>query len=152
QSHRRAVAPRGDAARAREDPRRERAAHARHRAGLGGAGAAVTAPGNGSRAPWRVRARNELEIALGGVQLRALERTISLAAGVRGGRTPDGVAYFARPARRGLPVVGVHGFGGDKETWLFMATLVARSRGVVGIDLPGHGRSDDVPESQASVR
>jgi pimeloyl-ACP methyl ester carboxylesterase len=86
------------------------------------------------------------------VQLRALEGAISLAAGVRAGRTPDGVAYFARQGRRGLPVVGIHGFGGDKETWLFTAALVARSRGVIGIDLPGHGRSSDVPEARASVR
>ena len=102
--------------------------------------------------PWHTRARHELEVALGGLQLRALERAISLAAGVRADRTPSGVAYFSRPGRRGVPVVGIHGFGGDKETWLFMAALVARSRGIVGIDLPGHGRSADVPESRASVR
>lgn len=103
-------------------------------------------------APWLTRARHEVEVALGGVQLRAMERAISLAAGVRTARTPDGVAYFARPGRRGVPVVGIHGFGGDKETWLFLATLIARSRGIVGIDLPGHGRSDDIPEARASIR
>lgn len=102
--------------------------------------------------PWRTRARNELEVAFGGVQLRAMERALVLAANVRGHRTPEGVAYFARPGRRGLPLVGIHGFGGDKETWLFTAALVARSRGVVGIDLPGHGRSDDVLEHHASIR
>jgi len=101
---------------------------------------------------WHVRARKELETAVGGVQLRALERAVSLAASVRPARTPDGVAYFARPGRRGLPIVGIHGFGGDKETWLFMAALLRRARGVVGIDLPGHGRSDDVPEARASIR
>ena len=103
-------------------------------------------------APWRTRVRTELEVALGGVQLRALERAISIAANVRAAKTPDGIAYFARPGRRGLPLVGIHGFGGDKETWLFVATLIARSRGIVGIDLPGHGRSGDVPEERASVR
>lgn len=103
-------------------------------------------------APWRTRARNQLEVAFGGVQLRALERALIVAAGVRSGRTPEGVAYFARPGKRGLPLVGIHGFGGDKETWLFLATLVARSRGVLAIDLPGHGRSDDVPEARASIR
>jgi pimeloyl-ACP methyl ester carboxylesterase len=103
-------------------------------------------------APWLTRARHEVEVALGGVQLRAMERAISLAAGVRTARTPDGVAYFARPGRRGVPLVGIHGFGGDKETWLFLAALIARSRGIVGIDLPGHGRSDDVPEARASIR
>jgi len=104
---------------------------------------------------WHTRARHELEAALGGVQLRAMERAISLAAGVRAQRSPDGVAFFMRPGARtgaGVPLVGIHGFGGDKETWLFMAALVSRARGVVGIDLPGHGRSDDVSEARASIR
>lgn len=102
--------------------------------------------------PWHTRARNELEVAFGGIQMRAMERAIALAANVRADKTPDGIAYFARAPRRGLPLVGIHGFAGDKETWLFMAALVARSRGVVGIDLPGHGRSIDVPETHASIR
>ena len=105
---------------------------------------------------WHVRARSELETAVGGVQLRAMSRAMSraiaIAAQVRFARTPEGIAYFARPARRGLPVVGIHGFGGDKETWLFVAALTQRSRGLVAIDLPGHGRSDDVPEARASIR
>lgn len=105
-----------------------------------------------SPAGWAARARIELETAFGGIQLRVLERAISIAANVRTGRTSDGVAYFARSGRRGLPIVGIHGFGGDKETWLFMATLIGRARGAIGIDLPGHGRSDDVPEIGASVR
>ena len=102
--------------------------------------------------PWRTRARHELEVALGGVQLRALSRAVSLAASVRAARTPDGLAYFARAGRRGLPLVGIHGFGGDKETWLLLAALVARSRGVIGIDLPGHGQSREVSEARASIR
>jgi pimeloyl-ACP methyl ester carboxylesterase len=96
--------------------------------------------------------RTELEVRLGGIQLRAMERVVSLAAGVRPGTTADGVAYTARPGRRGLPLVGIHGFGGDKETWLLMSALVPRARGTVLVDLPGHGRSAEVPESQASVR
>jgi abhydrolase domain-containing protein 6 len=102
--------------------------------------------------PWRTRARVGLELAVGGVQLRALERAISLVANVRAETTPDGVAYFARPGRRGLPLVGIHGFGGDKESWLFLAALIRRSRGIIGIDLPGHGRSGDVSEARASIR
>jgi pimeloyl-ACP methyl ester carboxylesterase len=95
--------------------------------------------------------RAELEVALGGVQLRAMERAIALAAGVRAGEA-GGVAYCARPARGGVPIVGIHGFGGDKETWLLMAALIPRARGVALIDLPGHGRSADVPEDRASIR
>ncbi len=98
-------------------------------------------------------ARNELEVALGGIQLRALERAVSLAAGVKPGMTPDGVAFSARPGRGSkLPLVAIHGFGGDKETWLLMSALVPRARGTVLIDLPGHGRSNDVPETHASIR
>jgi len=51
-----------------------------------------------------------------------------------------------------VPLVGIHGFGGDKETWLLMSALVPRARGTVLVDLPGHGRSRDVPESAASIR
>jgi pyruvate dehydrogenase E2 component (dihydrolipoamide acetyltransferase) len=104
-----------------------------------------TAP---ATAAWRA----ELEVALGGIQLRAMTRAIALAASVRTHTTPEGVAYFARRGRRGLPLAAIHGFGGDKETWLFTAALVARTRGVCAIDLPGHGRSGDVPEARASIR
>ena len=96
--------------------------------------------------------RTELEVALGGVQLRAMHRALIVAAGVRADRTGDGVAYVARPGKRGVPLACIHGFGGDKETWLLMATLLPRARGAVLIDLPGHGHSDDVPEARASIR
>jgi len=100
-----------------------------------------------------LRSRRELEVVLGGIQLRALERCVSLAAGVKAAVTPDGVAYCARVGRGvRVPIVGIHGFGGDKETWLLMAALVPRTRGTVLIDLPGHGRSSDVAESHASIR
>ncbi len=96
--------------------------------------------------------RAELEVAFGGVQLRAMERAVALAAGVRADATPDGVAFASRPHKRGTPLVGIHGFGGDKETWLMMAALIPKRRGIALIDLPGHGRSVDVPESQATIR
>lgn len=98
--------------------------------------------------PWR----SELEVAVGGVQLRALQRAVATAAGLRGTREPHGIAYAARPGRRGLPLACMHGFGGDKETWLMMAALVPRARGAILIDLPGHGASADVPEGAASIR
>jgi len=101
--------------------------------------------------PWRTRARNELEVVIGGVQMRAMERAIALAAGVRT-EVERGVAHYVRAPKRGLPIVGIHGFGGDKETWLMMSALLPRARGTVLIDLPGHGRSDDVPEAHATIR
>ncbi|HET9619841.1 MAG TPA: alpha/beta fold hydrolase [Kofleriaceae bacterium] len=102
--------------------------------------------------PWRQRVRDEVEVVLGGVQMRALQKAISALANVQHGKTADGIAYFRRPGTRGLPLVGIHGFGGDKETWLFLAALTRRARGIIGIDLPGHGKSDDVAEDRASLR
>lgn len=96
--------------------------------------------------------RTDLEVALGGVQLRAMHRAVALAAGVRRAQTAEGVVYCARPGRRGVPLVGVHGFGGDKETWLLMAALMPRARGLALIDLPGHGASAIVPADRASIR
>lgn len=89
---------------------------------------------------------------MGGLQLRAIERTVALAAGVRNARTSDGVAYAHRAGRKGYPLVCIHGFGGDKETWLLMSALVSRSRGIALVDLPGHGVSADVAECDASIR
>jgi abhydrolase domain-containing protein 6 len=97
--------------------------------------------------------RTELEVAIGGVQLRALERAVGAVARVRAARTPDGaIAYLVRRGTRGAPLVGIHGFGGDKETWLLVGALVDRRRGLALVDLPGHGRSTDVPEAHASIR
>ena len=93
-----------------------------------------------------------VELAIGGVQLRTMERAVALAAGVTEEMTPDGIAFTSRPCKRGLPIACVHGFGGDKETWLMMAVMMPRSRGMALIDLPGHGRSKDVPESECTIR
>jgi pyruvate dehydrogenase E2 component (dihydrolipoamide acetyltransferase) len=39
-------------------------------------------------------------------------------------------------------VVLLHGFGGDKENWLFNLEPLADGRSVYALDLPGHGESD----------
>jgi len=95
--------------------------------------------------------RTDLEVAFGGVQLRAMELAIQAAAGLKE-EIEGGVATSSRPGRKGLPLVGIHGFGGDKGTWLLMSALVPRARGITLVDLPGHGRSDDVPDDRCSVR
>jgi pimeloyl-ACP methyl ester carboxylesterase len=92
----------------------------------------------------RARARRA-EIALGKAQLLGLQHALIRAARVipRRVTTPVGeVAVLARlrpddPA----PLVFVHGFGGDKETWLLLALRLRRDRSLVLIDLPGHGGS-----------
>ena len=58
----------------------------------------------------------------------------------------DGIRV--RCARRGddgggeLPVLFLHGFGGDLDNWLFNLDAVAAAAPVIALDLPGHGQSD----------
>jgi pyruvate dehydrogenase E2 component (dihydrolipoamide acetyltransferase) len=40
-----------------------------------------------------------------------------------------------------LPIVLIHGFGGDLNTWMFTQPALAESRRAVALDLPGHGGS-----------
>lgn len=55
----------------------------------------------------------------------------------------DGIKL--RHARRGegsgVPVLFIHGFGGDLDNWLFNLDAVAESAPVIALDLPGHGQS-----------
>ncbi len=105
------------------------------------------------RKTWRDRlAGSQLEAQLGGLQLRTLQRTVAVAAGIEARTTPEGIAYAARAGKRGLPLACMHGFGGDKETWLMLSALIPRARGIVMVDLPGHGASADIPEEAASIR
>ena len=96
-------------------------------------------------ADW-TRTRNEIEVIVGGLQMRAMEKALAKLASVRAD-WERGVAHYVRAGKRGAPFVGIHGFGGDKETWLMMSALLPRARGTVLIDLPGHGRSPAVPEA-----
>ena len=53
------------------------------------------------------------------------------------------VAYKAAGGHQdGIPVVLVHGFGGDSDNWLFNIEALAATRPVYAIDLPGHGKSE----------
>lgn len=52
----------------------------------------------------------------------------------------------------GDPVVLVHGFGGDKNSWLFVQQPLAEERAVHAVDLPGHGASGkDVGDGSLAV-
>src|SRR5579885_1210004 len=42
------------------------------------------------------------------------------------------------------PILLVHGFGADLNTWMFNQPALAESRRVVALDLPGHGGSTKV--------
>lgn len=52
------------------------------------------------------------------------------------------VRYARRGPEAGVPVLFVHGFGGDLGNWLFNLDAVAESAPVIALDLPGHGQSD----------
>ncbi len=91
------------------------------------------------------------ELALGKLELRALQRGMMAAAGLRAGsqRVADLELATYERRREGMPVVMIHGFGGDKETWLLMAPFVRR-RPLLVIDLPGHGASTIVGRDRAT--
>ena len=54
-----------------------------------------------------------------------------------GGR---GIQY-QRAGEGGIPIVFLHGFGGDLNGWMFNQPVLAGSRATVALDLPGHGGS-----------
>lgn len=94
-----------------------------------------------------------VELAIGRAQLALLRRAFAGAAGLRGGVAAAGghrLAYLDRG--RGDPLVCVHGFGGDKETWLLMAPWLPRRLRTVLVDLPGHGRSSAVTPDRCGAR
>jgi pyruvate dehydrogenase E2 component (dihydrolipoamide acetyltransferase) len=52
------------------------------------------------------------------------------------------VRHARRGPEAGVPVLFVHGFGGDLGNWLFNLDAVAEASPVIALDLPGHGQSD----------
>jgi pyruvate dehydrogenase E2 component (dihydrolipoamide acetyltransferase) len=58
--------------------------------------------------------------------------------------TVDGirVRHARRGPERGVPVLLLHGFGGDLDNWLFNIDALAEAAPVIALDLPGHGQSD----------
>ncbi len=49
--------------------------------------------------------------------------------------------YFETGGGPGFPLVLVHGFGGDLNTWMFTQPALAEARRAIALDLPGHGGS-----------
>lgn len=102
----------------------------------------------------------EVERAVGRAQYRAFTGLARRVAGVKRGETViEGVhvPYFVRKRPRWLgatarePVVLVHGFGGDKEGWLLMASMLGRRHSLVILDLPGFGAAGAIPKRAASA-
>lgn len=51
------------------------------------------------------------------------------------------IRYARRGSREGVPVLFIHGFGGDLDNWLFNIDPIAEKSPVIALDLPGHGQS-----------
>jgi pyruvate dehydrogenase E2 component (dihydrolipoyllysine-residue acetyltransferase) len=49
--------------------------------------------------------------------------------------------YLERGGGDAVPVLLIHGFGGDLNSWMFTQPALAEDRRVVALDLPGHGGS-----------
>ncbi len=56
------------------------------------------------------------------------------------------ICYTARNGE-GVPVVLVHGFGGDFDNWRFNIDAISESAPVYALDLPGHGQSSKAIEN-----
>jgi pyruvate dehydrogenase E2 component (dihydrolipoamide acetyltransferase) len=52
------------------------------------------------------------------------------------------VRHARRGPDEGVPVLFLHGFGGDLGNWLFNLDDIALQHPVIALDLPGHGQSD----------
>jgi pyruvate dehydrogenase E2 component (dihydrolipoamide acetyltransferase) len=67
--------------------------------------------------------------------------------GESGGPAPEKIEFAGHAVRYlkrgegGTPVVLIHGFGGDLNTWLFNHEALSGKREVYALDLPGHGES-----------
>ena len=102
-------------------------------------------------------ARSLVEITLGRAEYRLMTRGAARFLGfTESAAEIDGVQvpFFVRGW--GPPIVLVHGFGADKESWLLFAGALAalrlRGRSVVIPDLPGFGAAGAIPAERASAK
>ena len=51
------------------------------------------------------------------------------------------IRYLRLESGEGVPIVLIHGYGGDLNNWLFNQEALAETHTVYAIDLPGHGGS-----------
>jgi abhydrolase domain-containing protein 6 len=97
--------------------------------------------------------RGRIESAIGGAQYIALTRGVARLTGFREDTvTVDGARVPFLIRGWGVPILLVHGFGGDKESWLLMARHLRRRATVLIPDLPGFGAASDVAPERASAK
>lgn len=54
---------------------------------------------------------------------------------------PGGPAAYLERGAAGVPLLLIHGFGGDALSWQFNLTALAAGRRVLAVDMPAHGES-----------
>jgi len=65
----------------------------------------------------------------------------------------DGKRYFYHgdPRGKGLPLIFIHGSGGNHNHWLLQFTEPGDIANPLAVDLPGHGRSEGAPSNSVAV-
>jgi pimeloyl-ACP methyl ester carboxylesterase len=95
------------------------------------------------------------DLLLGKLEYRAMTSIArrALRAGRRSATIRGAVVpyLFRRSRDEAPPVLMVHGFGGDKESWLVFASFLRRTRGLVLPDLPGFGAASSIAKERASA-
>jgi abhydrolase domain-containing protein 6 len=99
-------------------------------------------------------ARARLEIALGQAGYRMMTRGFARALGFAESEAEiDGIRVPFFVNGWGVPVVLVHGFGADKESWLLLAgSLRAAGLSLIIPDLPGFGAAGEIPPERAAAK
>jgi abhydrolase domain-containing protein 6 len=96
----------------------------------------------------------KLEVTLGGAAYHLVTRGAARMLGFSESETEiDGVRVPFLVQGWGVPVVFVHGFGGDKESWLLLAAALRAERRCLLIpDLPGFGAAGEIPPERAAAK
>ena len=95
-----------------------------------------------------------LEVSLGAAAYHLMTRGAARVLGFTESEAEiDGVRVPFFVQGWGVPVVFIHGFGGDKESWLLLAAaLRAEGRCLILPDLPGFGAAGDIPPERAAAK